>query len=77
MEEIIDNIPEQQVYDVIVIGAGAAGMMAAVSAARNGKKVTLIEQNEKLGKKLFITASSKLVQHVRNMLQISNNRSPV
>ena len=38
MEEIIDNIPEQQVYDVIVIGAGAAGMMAAGTAARNGKE---------------------------------------
>ncbi|MGN0153799.1 MAG: NAD(P)/FAD-dependent oxidoreductase [Lachnospiraceae bacterium] len=44
---------------VIVIGGGAAGMMAAIFAGRNGKKVTLIEQNEKLGKKLFITGKGR------------------
>lgn len=44
---------------VIVIGGGAAGMMAAVFAARNGKEVTIIEQNEKLGKKLFITGKGR------------------
>lgn len=43
----------------IVIGGGAAGMMAAIFAARNGKNVTLIEQNEKLGKKLFITGKGR------------------
>lgn len=45
--------------NVVIIGGGAAGMMAAVFAARNGKKVTLIEQNEKLGKKLFITGKGR------------------
>lgn len=40
---------------VIIIGVGAAGMMAAIMAARNGHSVTLMEKNEKLGKKLFIT----------------------
>lgn len=44
---------------VIVVGGGAAGMMAAIFAARNGKNVTLIEQNEKLGKKLFITGKGR------------------
>ncbi len=43
----------------IVVGGGAAGMMAAIFAARNGKKVTLIEKNEKLGKKLFITGKGR------------------
>lgn len=45
--------------NVIVVGGGAAGMMAAIFAARNGKKVTLIEKNEKLGKKLFITGKGR------------------
>jgi len=45
--------------NVIVIGGGAAGMMAAIVAARNGKSVTLIEKNEKLGKKLFITGKGR------------------
>lgn len=44
---------------VIVVGGGAAGMMAAIFAARNGREVTLIEQNEKLGKKLFITGKGR------------------
>ncbi len=45
--------------DIIVIGGGAAGMMAAVSAAGNGHSVTLLEKNEKLGKKLFITGKGR------------------
>jgi hypothetical protein len=44
---------------VIVIGGGAAGMMAAIWAARNDNNVILIEQNEKLGKKLFITGKGR------------------
>ena len=40
---------------VIVVGGGAAGMMAAIAAAQAGAEVTLLERNEKLGKKLFIT----------------------
>jgi len=44
---------------VIVIGGGAAGMMAAIAAAENGREVFLIEKNEKLGKKLFITGKGR------------------
>nr|WP_288723662.1 NAD(P)/FAD-dependent oxidoreductase [uncultured Sellimonas sp.] len=44
---------------ILVIGGGAAGMMAAVFAARNGQKVCLFEKNEKLGKKLFITGKGR------------------
>ena len=44
---------------VIVIGGGAAGMMAAIAAAQKGHKVILLEKNEKLGKKLFITGKGR------------------
>ncbi len=44
---------------VIVVGGGAAGMMAAIAAAENGNEVHLLEKNEKLGKKLFITGKGR------------------
>lgn len=44
---------------VIVIGGGAAGMMAAIAAADAGAQVILLEKNEKLGKKLFITGKGR------------------
>ncbi|MCH5343165.1 MAG: NAD(P)/FAD-dependent oxidoreductase [Acetatifactor sp.] len=44
---------------VIVIGGGAAGMMAAIAAADAGNEVLLLEKNEKLGKKLFITGKGR------------------
>ncbi|MBQ2031732.1 MAG: NAD(P)/FAD-dependent oxidoreductase [Lachnospiraceae bacterium] len=44
---------------VIVIGGGAAGMMAAIGAAREGASVTLLEKNEKLGKKIYITGKGR------------------
>ncbi|MCI9352836.1 MAG: NAD(P)/FAD-dependent oxidoreductase [Lawsonibacter sp.] len=45
--------------DVIVVGGGAAGMMAAVTAARLGAAVTLIERNQKVGRKLYITGKGR------------------
>lgn len=44
---------------VIVVGGGAAGLMAAYSAAYNGHAVTLIERNEKCGKKIYITGKGR------------------
>lgn len=44
---------------IFVVGGGASGMMAAITAARNGHKVTLFEKNEKLGKKLYITGKGR------------------
>lgn len=55
-------------YDVIVIGGGAAGMMSALISAKNNKKVLLIEKNEKLGKKLYITGKGRC--------NITNNCDP-
>ncbi|RXJ79787.1 NAD(P)/FAD-dependent oxidoreductase [Arcobacter sp. F2176] len=46
-------------YDLIVIGSGAAGMIAGIKAARNGKSVLLLEQQEKLGPKLKATGGGR------------------
>lgn len=46
-------------YDVIVIGAGAAGLMAAATAARNGKQVLLMEKMEKAGRKIRISGKGR------------------
>lgn len=43
----------------VVIGGGAAGMLAAYSAAKHGHQVVLLEKNEKLGKKVFITGKGR------------------
>ena len=46
-------------HDLIVIGAGAAGLFAAVTAAENGAKVLLLERNDRIGKKLAITGKGR------------------
>ena len=45
--------------NVCVIGGGAAGLMAAYAAAKNGHRVVLFEKNEKLGKKIYITGKGR------------------
>ena len=46
-------------YDVIVIGAGAAGMLAAGKAAQAGARTLLLEKNEKVGRKIGITGKGR------------------
>ena len=53
------SINNMEKYDVIVIGGGPAGMMAAGTAANNGKRVLLIEKNDMLGRKLRITGKGR------------------
>lgn len=48
-----------KLLDVIVIGAGASGMMAAITAARRGKSVAILERMNKLGKKILATGNGK------------------
>lgn len=57
-------------YDVIVVGAGASGMMAAYAAANNGKKVVIFEKNEKPGKKIFITGKGRC--NITNASELEN-----
>lgn len=48
-----------KIYDLIVIGGGAAGMFGAIVAANDGKKVAILEKNETLGKKILATGNGK------------------
>lgn len=45
--------------EVVIIGAGPSGLTAAITAARNGKQVTILEKNSKCGKKLLITGNGR------------------
>ena len=45
--------------EIIIAGGGAAGMVAAIAAVREGAHVHLFEKNEKLGKKIFITGKGR------------------
>jgi predicted Rossmann fold flavoprotein len=47
------------VYDVMIIGAGASGLMAAITAARSGSSVLMLERKEKAGKKILATGNGK------------------
>ena len=44
---------------IIVIGGGASGMTAAITAARNGAEVTVLEQNDRPGKKILSTGNGR------------------
>lgn len=55
-------------FDVIIIGGGTSGMMAAISAAENGAKVAIIDKNRMLGKKLRLTGGGRC--------NVTNNRPP-
>ena len=49
----------KDVKDVVVIGAGPAGLIAAAQAAKNGNSVTLLEKNAKVGRKLYISGKGR------------------
>ena len=58
----------------IVVGGGASGMMAALCAARSGARVILLERNEKLGKKMYITGKGRCnVTNASDMEQYQRN----
>ena len=59
MQHTNANSGKETIWDVAVIGGGAAGMMAAGRAAERGKNVILLEKNTDLGKKLLITGGGR------------------
>ena len=59
---------------VIIIGAGAAGIMAAVSSALNGHTVSIYEKNDRMGRKLYITGKGRCnITHAADMKTIMEN----
>jgi flavoprotein family protein len=63
--------------DVIIIGGGAAGCMAAVQAARLGKSVILFEKNDRLGRKLRITGKGRCNVTNNSPVEVHLNNIPV
>lgn len=61
--------------DILVIGGGAAGLAAAASAAVSGAAVTLLEKNERLGKKLFLTGHGRC--NVTNSAPLSDYQKKI
>ena len=48
-----------QKYDVIIIGAGAAGLMSAIEAGKRGRKVLLVDHSKKIGEKIRISGGGR------------------
>src|SRR5437868_11630701 len=63
---------DELVWDVIVIGAGAAGLMAALRAAERGKRTLLLEKNRKAGVKILMSGGTRC-----NITQATDNRGIV
>ena len=50
-----------QQYDVLVIGAGASGLMTAYMAAQRGRKVVVVEKANKVGKKILMSVVANVI----------------
>ena len=50
---------EFKVYDLVILGAGAAGLMSAITAGKRGKKVLILEKSNKIGKKILMSGGGK------------------
>ena len=49
----------EQKFDVVIIGAGAAGMMCAIEAGKRGRKVALLDHAQKIGEKIRISGGGR------------------
>ena len=67
MEDILEMELSHPHYDVVVIGGGAAGLMAAGTAARVGNKVLLLEKMEKPARKVRITGKGRCTSCLFNL----------
>jgi predicted Rossmann fold flavoprotein len=68
----LDEIVAETNWDVIVVGAGAAGLMAGISAAERGRRVLVVEKNRKPGVKILMSGGTRC-----NITQATDNRGIV
>ena len=63
----------EEQFDVVVIGAGPAGMMAAIRAAQKGARVALVDKKEEPGKKLLMAGNGRcnITQDEENLVELS------
>jgi len=58
-------------YDVIIVGAGAAGMMSAIEAGKRGRKVLLVDHAKKIGEKLEFLVVEDVTLQIFTLIQVS------
>src|SRR5271170_5064914 len=51
--------PVTHTFDVVILGAGAAGLMCAIEAGRRGRRVAVLERSERIGKKILISGGGR------------------
>jgi succinate dehydrogenase/fumarate reductase flavoprotein subunit len=71
----LDTVPDQTQYDIVVIGAGAAGMSAALFAAIENKKVLLVEHTEYVGGTSALSAATIWIPNSHHTPAVSNDDS--
>ena len=73
--KVIDSMKKliEEQFDVVVIGAGPAGMMAAIRAAQKGARVALVDKKEEPGKKLLMAGNGRcnITQDEENLVELS------
>src|SRR5512142_2334135 len=52
-------MPPVQEFDAIILGAGAAGLMCAIEAGKRGRRVVVLERNDRIGKKILISGGGR------------------
>src|SRR5277367_2351798 len=53
------SAPAAKVFDVIILGGGAAGLMCAIEAGKRGRRVAVLEREERIGKKILISGGGR------------------